>query len=73
MQEYYTSFTLKCQVVNEYSVNLASSDEVKELLNAALNKYHTKDEYSVELVLDPTRELHVLTAQINKKEEKEKK
>ena len=68
IQTLQRAYTVK---VNEYSVNLASSDEVKELLNAALNKYDTKDEYSVELVLDPTRELHVLTAQINKKEEKE--
>ena len=60
------AYTVK---VDDYSVNLASSEEVKELLNAALDKYDTKDEYSVELVLDPTRELHVLTAKINKKEE----
>lgn len=55
--------------VNDYSVNLASSDEVTALLDAALNKYDEKDEYSVSLILDPTRELHVLTAQVNKKEE----
>ena len=62
------AYTIK---VNEYSVNLASSEEVKALLDAALNKYDVEDKYSVELVLDPTRELHVLTAQINKKEEQE--
>ena len=60
------AYTVK---VDDYSVNLASSEEVKALLNAALDKYDTKDEYSIELVLDPGRELHVLTAQINKKEE----
>ncbi len=64
------AYTVK---VDDYSVNLANSEEVKKLLNAALDKYDTKDEYSVELVLDPTRELHVLTAQINKKEEIEEK
>ena len=69
IQTLQRAYTVK---VNEYSVNLATSDEVKALLNAALDKYDTKDEYSVELVLDPTRELHVLTAQINKKEEQEK-
>ena len=68
IQTLQRAYTVK---VNEYSVNLASSDEVKALLDAALNKYDTKDEYSVELVLDPARELHVLTAQINKKEEQE--
>ena len=69
IQTLQRAYTVK---VNEYSVNLASSDEVKALLDAALDKYDTKDEYSVELVLDPTREVHVLTAQINKKEEQEK-
>lgn len=60
------AYTVK---VDDYSVNLASSEEVKALLNAALDKYDTKDEYSVELVLDPNRELQMLTAQIHKKEE----
>ena len=68
IQTLQRAYTVK---VNEYSVNLASSDEVKALLDAALNKYDPEDEYSVELVLDPTRELHVLTAQVNKKEEQE--
>ncbi len=68
IQTLQRAYTVK---VNEYSVNLASSDEVEELLNAALNKYDTENEYSVELVLDQTRELHVLTAQINKRVEQE--
>lgn len=68
IQTLQRAYTVK---VNEYSVNLATSEEVKQLLDAALDKYDTNDEYSVDLVLDPTRELHVLTAQVNKKEEKE--
>lgn len=68
IQTLQKAYTVK---VNEYSVNLASSDEVKALLYAALNKYDPENEYSVELVLDPTRELHVLTAQVTKKEELE--
>ena len=68
IQTLQRAYTVK---VNEYSVNLATSDEVKQLLEAALDKYDTKNEYSVDLVLDPTRELHVLTAQIKKTEEKE--
>ena len=68
IQTLQRAYTVK---VNEYSVNLATSDEVIALLDAALDKYDTQDEYSVELVLDPTRELHVLTAQINKKVEME--
>lgn len=68
IQTLQRAYTVK---VNEYSVNLASSDEVKALLDAALNKYDTLDEYSVELVLDPNRELHVLTAQVNRRTEQE--
>ena len=68
VQTLQRAYTVK---VNEYSVNLASSDEVKQLLDAALNKYDAKDEYSVNLVLDPTRELHVLTAQVEKVEVQE--
>ena len=68
IQTLQRAYTVK---VNEYSVNLATSEEVKMLLDAALDKYDTENEYSVELVLDPTRELHVLTARINRVEEKE--
>lgn len=68
VQTLQQAYTVK---VNEYSVNLATSDEVIALLNAALNLYDTQDMYSVELVLDPTRELHVLTAVVNKREEQE--
>lgn len=68
IQTLQPAYTVK---VNDYSVNLADSDEVKALLEAALDKYDTKNEYSVSLILDPSRELHVLTAQVNKKEEQE--
>ena len=68
VQTLQRAYTVK---VNEYSVNLATSDEVKQLLDAALDKYDTKDEYSVKLILDPTRELHVLTAQVEKIEVQE--
>ena len=49
VQTLQRAYTVK---VNEYSVNLASSDEVKQLLDAALNKYDTKNEYSVNLILE---------------------
>lgn len=55
------AYTLK---INEFTVNMESSDDVRSLLQAALNKYDTKQEYKVSLVLDPTRELNVLTTQI---------
>lgn len=67
------SYTLK---INEFTVNLTSSEEVMELLQAAIHQYDTENKYQVELVLDPTRELNVLTTSIKTtaeaaKEEKE--
>ena len=66
IQTLIPAYTVK---VNNYSVNLASSEEVIALLNAALNKYDTEDKYGVSLVLDPIRELNVLTAKVETREE----
>lgn len=55
------SYTMK---VNEYMVNLASVDEVRELLQAAVDKYDTEDQFKVELMHDSEREFSVLTANI---------
>ncbi len=60
------AYTVK---VNEYTINLRNSSEVIALLKAAKDKYDTKQEYSVSLKLDPTRELNVLTSDIMRKEE----
>ncbi|MDD3413653.1 MAG: M23 family metallopeptidase [Lachnospiraceae bacterium] len=60
------AYTVK---INEYTINLQSSEEVVRLLEEAKNQYDLSDEYAVELVLDPTRELNVLTGKILKKEE----
>ena len=57
------AYTVK---INEYTVNLQSSEEVVELLEAAKNKYDKGNRYTVELMLDPTRELNVLTARVVK-------
>ena len=46
VQTLQRAYTVK---VNEYSVNLASSDEVKQLLDAALNKYDTKKYKTLEI------------------------
>lgn len=63
------SYTVK---INDFTADLASSQEVQQLLDAVLAEYDTEDHYSVHLVMDPTRELNVLTTQIsNRKEEKE--
>lgn len=63
------AYTVK---INEHTVNLKTSEEVVGLLNAAKSRYDTKNEYTVQLDLDPERELNVLTAKIEKTEKLEK-
>ena len=53
------AYTVK---IKNYTINLSSSDEVKEVLQAALDKYEENRQYTVELVMDPARELNSLTA-----------
>ena len=62
-QTLHRSYTVK---INEFMVNLASADEVLQMLQAAVDKYDTSGEYKVNLELDPTRELNVLTARVEK-------
>lgn len=66
-QTLHRSYTVK---INEYTVNLSSKDEVLALLRSSIDKYDAGKEYDVELVLDPARELNVLTTNILTKEEK---
>jgi len=61
------SFTVK---INEYTVNVASTDEVLQLLQASINKYDSENKYHVSLMQDTTRELNVLTANVESLEEK---
>jgi murein DD-endopeptidase MepM/ murein hydrolase activator NlpD len=58
--------------INEFSVNLASITEVMDLLSTALSNYDTENKYEVSLVLDPTREVNVLTPKVLSKEEVKK-
>jgi murein DD-endopeptidase MepM/ murein hydrolase activator NlpD len=55
--------------INEFAVNLASIDEVMELLETALSNFDTEDQYDVKLVMDPGREVNVLTTLVQSKEE----
>ena len=55
--------------INEKIINLANLDEVVALLQAAVNKYDEDKEYQVELQLDPTRELPVMSASVETREE----
>ncbi len=64
------SYTVK---INEFTVNLASSEDVLHLLNAVLDKYDTENRYDVSLIRDPSRELNVLTTRITDREEEQKK
>ncbi len=57
--------------INDFMVNLSSKNEVLALLQAAIDKYDSEDKYTVELLLDPTRELPVLTTQVMSEEEAE--
>lgn len=63
------SYTVK---INEFTVNLASSQDVLALLQASMDKYDSEKEYEAVLALDPTRELNVLTAIAQKRDEKAK-
>ena len=55
------SYTVK---IEEYTVNLANSEEVLTLLQTALERYDTTGKYKVELVMDTSRELNVLTTNV---------
>lgn len=55
--------------INEYMINLSSQSDVVSLLQAALDKYDSEGRYQVELQLDPSRELPVLTTNILTEEE----
>ena len=55
--------------INEYMINLSSQSDVISLLQAALDKYDGEGNYQVELTLDPSRELPVLTTHILTEEE----
>ena len=62
----HRSYTVK---VNDYTVNLASIEEVMALLQASIDKYATEDKFTVELALDSTREFNVLTTYVMEKQE----
>lgn len=60
------SYTVK---IKEFTINLANSQEVLALLQASMDKYDNSDEFEAILALDPTRELNVLTAIAQRREE----
>lgn len=50
--------------IDDFMVNLANEGEVLSLLQAAVDKYDSEDKYTVELNLDPARELSVLSTEL---------
>ena len=61
LETMHRSFTVK---VNDYMVNLSSAEEVRALLQAAIDKYDNEGKFRVDLVFDPSREFNVLTASV---------
>ncbi|MEE3493999.1 MAG: peptidoglycan DD-metalloendopeptidase family protein [Butyrivibrio sp.] len=55
--------------INKFSLNLASIDEVKNLLERVISMYDEKDMFDVNLELDSTREVYVLMPKVQSKEE----
>ena len=53
------SYTLK---MDQYMVNLASVQEMEQLLQAVVSKYDSEDKFGVEIVQDENRLFNVLTA-----------
>ncbi len=60
------SYTVK---INTFFVNVSSKDDVYNILETALSKYDTDNKYSVQLVADPTREVNVLTSEVETTED----
>lgn len=57
----HRSYTMK---INEYIINLASLEDARLLLQAAIDKYTGYDPFTVELVQDTVREFNVLTTKV---------
>lgn len=62
------SYVLK---VNNYMVNLSGMEEVKQLMQAAVDQYDSEGKYEVGLIHDSTREFNVLTVEVAPREQKE--
>ena len=58
--------------INQFAINLSSIEEVMQLLDSSITKYDEEQKFDVKLILDPTREVNVLTPQVVNKEEAQK-
>ncbi|MCR4655099.1 MAG: M23 family metallopeptidase [Lachnospiraceae bacterium] len=57
--------------INELTLNLRTPEEVLELLKTVKAPYDEEDEFFIDIVRDPTRELNVLTTDISRETEEE--
>lgn len=55
--------------IGDYTVNLANSEDVREVLQAALDLFEEKRDFVAQVVSDSTRELNVLTVAVVSGEE----
>jgi len=62
----HRSYTVK---INNFTVNLSCAGDVIQLLDAALDQYDRENNFTTHLVMDPSRELNVLTTRIVNREE----
>lgn len=58
--------------INQFTINIRNEEEVRQVLQAALDKYDSAREFQVELVTDPNRELNVLTTKITNSTDRHK-
>lgn len=61
METIQPSYTVK---VNEYMTNLSTEAEVKQLLEAAIDKYDTQNQFGIVLEQDVQREFNMLQAKV---------
>lgn len=61
------SYTLK---INDFIVNLAALEDVKQLLQAAVGKYDSDGSFTVSLAYDKAREFSVLAPSIDRSEQR---
>ncbi|MCM1189694.1 MAG: M23 family metallopeptidase [bacterium] len=62
LETMHRSYTLK---INDFIINLSSLDEVKALLQTAIDKYDTEGIFTVDLVYDNGREFNALSTSVS--------
>ncbi len=71
--EHHTQTAAYTVKINQYTVNMASTDDVLKLLQAVIDKYDKKKEYCAELSIDSTRQISALTADVETRKDMQQK